>query len=107
MLLLGKEIIRAAGYGTADLKQLMAQTEALADFCRIDPETDMGWKQPVVPEASVIGISQDPTLNLSNAAKQGSAGGSREFPAQLARKCARGWSMSWRSSVTLDSPHIS
>ena len=60
MLQLGKEIIHAAGYGTADLKQLMAQTEALADYCRIDPVSDMGWKQPVVPEASVIGISQDP-----------------------------------------------
>jgi error-prone DNA polymerase len=64
MLQLGKEIIHAAGYGSADLKQLMAQTEALADFCRIDPVTDMGWKQPVVPEASVIGISQDPHLEL-------------------------------------------
>src|SRR5215218_2571126 len=39
MLQLGKEIIHAAGYGTADLKQLMAQTEALADFCRNDPVT--------------------------------------------------------------------
>ncbi len=77
MLLLGKEIIRAAGYGTADLKQLMAQTEALADFCRIDPETDMGWKQPVVPEASVIGISQDPHLELVQRCE---AGISRRFP---------------------------
>ena len=37
MLQLGKEIIHAAGYGTADLKRLLAQTEALADRCRIDP----------------------------------------------------------------------
>lgn len=78
MLLLGKEIIRAAGYGTADLKQLMAQTEALADFCRIDPVADMGWKQPVVPEASVIGISQDPHRELVQRCE---AGISRRFPA--------------------------
>lgn len=77
MLLLGKEIIHAAGYGTADLKQLMAQTEALADFCRIDPVTDMGWKQPVVPEASVIGISQDPHLELVQRCE---AGIGRRFP---------------------------
>jgi error-prone DNA polymerase len=77
MLLLGKEIIRAAGYGTADLKQLMAQTEALADYCRIDPVADMGWKQPVVPEASVIGISQDPHLELVQRCE---AGIGRRFP---------------------------
>lgn len=77
MLQLGKEIIHAAGYGTADLKQLMAQTEALADFCRMDPVTDMGWKQPVVPEASVIGISQDPHLELVQRCE---AGIGRRFP---------------------------
>ncbi|MFJ6026879.1 DNA polymerase III subunit alpha [Pseudarthrobacter sp. NPDC092424] len=65
MLQLGKEIISAAGYGAADLKQLMAQTEALADLCRIDPASDMGWKRPVVPEASVLGISQDPHAELT------------------------------------------
>lgn len=77
MLGLGKEIISAAGYGAADLKQLMAQTEALADLCRIDPSTDMGWKQPVVPEASVIGISQDPHAEL---VQRCHAGIGRRFP---------------------------
>ncbi len=77
MLQLGREIIHAAGYGTADLKQLMAQTEALADFCRIDPVSDMGWKQPVVPEASVIGISQDPHVELVQRCE---AGISRRYP---------------------------
>ncbi|MGK3955834.1 DNA polymerase III subunit alpha [Arthrobacter sp. R4] len=77
MLQLGKEIIGAAGYGAADLKQLMAQTEALADLCRIDPVTDMGWKQPVVPEASVIGISQDPHLELVQRCE---AGIGKRFP---------------------------
>lgn len=77
MLQLGKEIIAAAGYGTADLKQMMAQTEALADRCRIDPVTDMGWKQPVVPEASVIGISQDAHAELVQRCQSGI---SRRFP---------------------------
>jgi error-prone DNA polymerase len=77
MLQLGREIIRAAGYGGADLKQLMAQTEALADLCRMDPVTDMGWKQPVVPEASVIGIDQDPHVELLQRCE---AGIGRRFP---------------------------
>ncbi|MFJ6078302.1 DNA polymerase III subunit alpha [Pseudarthrobacter sp. NPDC092419] len=77
MLQLGKEIISAAGYGAADLRQLMAQTEALADLCRIDPVSDMGWKQPVVPEASVLGISQDPHAELIQRCH---AGIGRRFP---------------------------
>ncbi|WP_426773532.1 hypothetical protein, partial [Pseudomonas aeruginosa] len=77
MLGLGKEIITAAGYGAADLKQLMAQTEALADLCRMDPTSDMGWKQPVVPEASVIGITRDPHMELIQRCH---AGIGRRFP---------------------------
>lgn len=77
MLRLGKEIISAAGYGAEDLNRLMAQTEALADVCRIDPVTDMGWKQPVVPEAAVIGISQDPHVELMQRCQ---AGIGKRFP---------------------------
>ncbi|KNH19873.1 DNA polymerase III subunit alpha [Arthrobacter sp. ZBG10] len=77
MLRLGKEVIAAAGFGTADLTQLMAQTEALADRCRMDPHTDMGWKQPVVPEASVLGISQHPHTELVQRCE---AGITRRFP---------------------------
>ncbi|WP_457950300.1 DNA polymerase III subunit alpha [Pseudarthrobacter sp. alpha12b] len=77
MQALGREIISAAGYGAADLTQLMVQTEALADLCRIDPTSDMGWKQPVVPEASVIGISQDPHTELIQRCQ---AGIGRRFP---------------------------
>ena len=77
MLQLGKEIIHAAGYGAADLQVLLAQTEALADRCRMDPVTDMGWKQPVVPEASVIGIEGDPLAEL---ALRCEAGVARRFP---------------------------
>ena len=71
MLQLGKEIIHAAGYGAADLQELLAQTEALADRCRMDPVTDMGWKQPVVPEASVIGIEGDPLAELAQRCEAG------------------------------------
>lgn len=74
---LAQEVISAAGYGAADLTQLLAQTEALADACRIDPASDMGWKQPVVPEASIIGINQDPALELVQRCHAGIA---RRFP---------------------------
>ncbi|HEV7167093.1 MAG TPA: PHP domain-containing protein, partial [Micrococcaceae bacterium] len=72
-----KEIMHAAGFGTAELAQLLRQTEELADRCRMDPVTDMGWKQPVVPEASVIGIDRDPLAEL---AQRCEAGIGRRFP---------------------------
>ncbi len=71
MTSLGKEIMHAAGYGAAELAQLLANTEQLADRCRMDPVPDMGWKQPVVPEASVLGITQDPQLELKQRCEAG------------------------------------
>ncbi|WP_159703038.1 DNA polymerase III subunit alpha [Arthrobacter sp. 18067] len=77
MLQLGKEIMNAAGQGKADLHKLLANTEALADKCRIDPVLDMGWKKPVVPEASIIGIDCDPMVELTQRCE---AGITRRFP---------------------------
>ena len=77
MLQLGKEIMNAAGQGKADLNKLLANTEALADKCRIDPILDMGWKKPVVPEASIIGIDRDPMVELTQRCE---AGITKRFP---------------------------
>ncbi len=77
MTALGKEIMRAAGFGAGELSQLLANTEKLTDRCRMDPCTDMGWKQPVVPEASVLGIERDPQIELKQRCE---AGISRRFP---------------------------
>ncbi|WP_434612324.1 DNA polymerase III subunit alpha [Arthrobacter sp. A5] len=77
MTSLGKEIMHAAGYGASELAQLLANTEQLADRCRMDPVTDMGWKQPGVPEASVLGIEQEPQLELKQRCE---AGITRRFP---------------------------
>ncbi|WP_026548173.1 DNA polymerase III subunit alpha [Paenarthrobacter nicotinovorans] len=77
MLQLGKEIMTAAGQGKADLHKLLANTEALADKCRINPILDMGWKKPVVPEASIIGIDTDPMVELTQRCHAGIA---RRFP---------------------------
>lgn len=64
MTALAKEIARTAGYGASGAQQLLAATEELADKCRMDPVKDMGFKQPTVPEASVIGIDQEPLAEL-------------------------------------------
>lgn len=77
MMKLGKEIMSSAGQGSAELAKLLANTEALADKCRIDPVQDMGWKKPVVPEASIIGIDQDPMIEL---ARRCEAGIGRRYP---------------------------
>ena len=77
MMKLGKEIMSSAGQGSAELAKLLANTEALADKCRIDPVQDMGWKKPVVPEASIIGIDQDPMIELTRRCE---AGIGRRYP---------------------------
>ena len=64
MAALAAEISSEAGYGRSGAAKLLASTQALADTCRIDPAADMGWKQPVVPEASVIGIAGEPAAEL-------------------------------------------
>lgn len=71
MAALAAEISEEAGYGRAGAAKLLAGTEALADTCRIDPEADMGWKQPVVPEAGVIGIDAEPVLELRGRCEAG------------------------------------
>jgi error-prone DNA polymerase len=41
--------------------QLLADTEQLADRCVLDPDADLAWKQPKVPELEAIGVTGDPT----------------------------------------------
>jgi error-prone DNA polymerase len=77
MTAVAREIITAAGYGTAELNRLMATTEQVGNRCRMDPVTDMGWKQPVVPEVSVLGIQHDPLTELTMRCE---AGIGRRFP---------------------------
>lgn len=74
---LGREIIRAAGLGGQDLANLLGNTERIADRCRLDPAADAGWGQPVVPEASIIGITGEPQQELAERCQAGIA---RRFP---------------------------
>lgn len=62
------------GAGTHDddaVGRLLRQTEQLAERCALDPVTDIGWKQPRMPEASVIGITGDPQRALWERARRG------------------------------------
>ena len=71
MTALAREISAEAGYGGSGAARMLADTAALADTCRIDPAADMGWKQPVVPEAAVIGIVAEPMIELRQRCEAG------------------------------------
>ncbi|ALO66694.1 DNA polymerase III subunit alpha [Arthrobacter alpinus] len=71
MKALASEITTLGQFGAGSAKALLAQTEALADQCRIDPVADTGWGVPVMPEASIIGITGDPLAELWERAKAG------------------------------------
>ncbi|WP_077487800.1 DNA polymerase III subunit alpha [Sinomonas mesophila] len=86
MQALGREVIHAAGLGGKDLDHLLSNTERIADRCRLDPVADAGWGRPVVPEASVIGITGEPQRQLRERAY---AGIGRRFPALAEGEFAR------------------
>jgi error-prone DNA polymerase len=52
---LAEEIAREAGNRELAIK-LLADTEELAQACCLDPLADLGWGQPVIPEAGVLGL---------------------------------------------------
>jgi error-prone DNA polymerase len=74
---LAREVVRAADLDPAETPRLLRDTEALAGRCQLDPADDLGWKQPQVPETAVIGLSQDPMLEL---AARCEAGLTRRYP---------------------------
>lgn len=71
MKALATEITALGQFGAGAAKALLAETEKLADLCRIDPVTDTGWGVPVMPEAAIIGITGDPLAELWDRAKTG------------------------------------
>lgn len=77
MKALAAEITTLGQFGAGTARTLLANTEELADTCRIDPEGDVGWGIPVMPEASSIGITGDPLAELWERA---TAGVSSRYP---------------------------
>ncbi len=45
--------------------KLLRYTEELANWAALDAHTDMGWKQPVIPEASVLGLHRPAMQELT------------------------------------------
>ncbi|MGO2655666.1 MAG: DNA polymerase III subunit alpha [Pseudoclavibacter sp.] len=54
---------------TTTATDLLAATERLAERCTLDPEVDLGWGHPRMPEAGVIGIEGDPMRALTMRAR--------------------------------------
>lgn len=50
---------------------LLAATAELVDRCRLDPDADLGWRRPKVPELGAIGVDGDPDLVLHRRAEAG------------------------------------
>lgn len=71
MRAIAHEIAHQGGFGVRESEQLWANTLALADKCRLDPQKDLGWKTPVTPEASVLGLSQAPAVELRQRSESG------------------------------------
>jgi error-prone DNA polymerase len=52
-------------------EEMLAETERLADRCRIDPDADLRWRRPKTPELSAIGVDGDPDQVLFRRAEAG------------------------------------
>ncbi|MFI1226094.1 MULTISPECIES: DNA polymerase III subunit alpha [unclassified Streptomyces] len=53
-------IAEAAGAGPERGAALLAETEATADGCRVDPRADLGMGRPHFPEPEAVGAGRDP-----------------------------------------------
>ncbi len=71
------ETAEQAGLRREAAVALLEETERLAECCWLDPEEDLRWKQPKVPELDVLGISGDPAAVLR---QQCEAGISQRYP---------------------------
>ncbi|MDJ1371646.1 DNA polymerase III subunit alpha [Gulosibacter molinativorax] len=59
-------IVSRTSLGSAARERLLGQTAELAARCRLDPELDVRWRQPKVPEQGVLGITGDSDRVLRN-----------------------------------------
>lgn len=57
---LAAEIAHHAGYGSYTARRLLEATEELAAACALEPQTDLGWGQPRIPEIALLGITDPP-----------------------------------------------
>jgi error-prone DNA polymerase len=57
MAALAQRVTEAAGAGTDGARDLLRDTEAVADRCRLDPVRDLGLGSVHLPEPSVLGLA--------------------------------------------------
>ncbi|MDO4918406.1 DNA polymerase III subunit alpha [Kocuria sp.] len=65
MTRLAREITSASGDPDTGAARLLADTQHLAERCVLDLRDDLGVGTPVIPEASVLGVSGDPDRELA------------------------------------------
>ncbi|MDR1710909.1 MAG: DNA polymerase III subunit alpha [Propionibacteriaceae bacterium] len=61
---LAAQIAEHAGFGKLQVLDLLSQTRELSERCQLDPVADLAWRQPKVPELSLLGIDGDPQAVL-------------------------------------------
>ncbi|MBF4634670.1 DNA polymerase III subunit alpha [Agreia pratensis] len=60
MRAIATEIIEYSTLDTHAGRDLLTATETLAEQCALDPESDVAWQKPKVPELTALGITGDP-----------------------------------------------
>lgn len=71
MRALAHRIASVSSLDRRSAEEMLAATEALADRCRLDPDTDLGWRKAKVPELSAIGVDGDPNQVLQRRSEAG------------------------------------
>jgi error-prone DNA polymerase len=61
---LAGQICEYAGLSRHAAFELLEATQVLAQECALDPDADLSWRKPKLPELSIIGVTGDPRAIL-------------------------------------------
>lgn len=64
MRAIAQAVVEASTLRASSVDQLLRVTEELAARCWLDPDSDVQWRKPKVPELGVLGITGDPATAL-------------------------------------------
>jgi len=68
---IAREVAGASALDRRAGEALLRATEELADRCRLDPDADLAWRKPKLPEKEVLGVTGDPDEALWRKAEAG------------------------------------
>ena len=71
MLAIMVEVGSQPGVPRSALSALLRNTQQLAERCALDPDSDLGWRTPKLPEAAVAGIHGNPVRILAERTRTG------------------------------------